>query len=177
MRSANAKEIAMSEERSTTAEERSVSLMKDRKMSPAVRIGIYIVVALVIFLLGLIPMWLKASAAASQREAAQRELHLSRMQNMLASSAVDAQRGEYEPARQEASDFFTALREQLDKGETDATLTAPQREGLKPLLPQRDDLITLLARSDPAAGPRLLDMHAAFRKAILSVPPENKKAP
>jgi hypothetical protein len=167
----------MSEERSMTAEEQTVSNMKDRGMSPAVRVGVYIVVALVIFLLGLIPMWLKASSNANQRDAAQRELHLSRMQNMLASSAVDAQRGDYEPARQEASDFFTALREQLDKGETDATLTAPQRDGLKPLLTQRDELITLLARSDPAAAPRLLDMHAAFRKAILSMPPENKKAP
>ena len=166
----------MSEERNMTAEERSVSLIKDGKRSPAVRIGIYIVVALVIFLLGLIPMWLKASSNAHQRDAAQRELHLSRMQNMLASSAVDAQRGEYEPARQEASDFFTALSQQLDKGEKDAALTPAQRDGLKPLLTQRDDLITLLARSDPAAAPRLLEMHAAFRKAILSVPPENNKA-
>jgi hypothetical protein len=167
----------MSEERSMTAEEQTVSNMKDGRMPPRVRIGMYIVVALVIFLLGLIPMWLKASAAASQRDAAQRELHLSRMQNMLASSAVDAQRGEYEPARQQASDFFTALSQQLDKGETDTTLTAPQREALKPLLTQRDELITLLARSDPAAAPRLLDMHAAFRKAILSMPPETRKAP
>lgn len=176
MRPSNTKEIALSEERSKAVEEQSVTRMRDGEMSPAVRIGIYIVVAVVIFLLGLIPMWLKASANAHQRDAAQRELHLSRIQNMLASSAVDAQRGEYEPARQEASDFFTALREQLDKGESDSTLTAPQRDGLKPLLTQRDDLITLLARSDPAAAPRLLEMHAAFRKAILSVPPENKKA-
>jgi hypothetical protein len=165
----------LSEERNKSAEEQSVSPMRDGKISPAVRIGIYIVVALVIFLIGLIPMWLKANANANQRDAAQRELHLSRMQNMLASSAVDAQRGEYEPARQEASDFFTALREQLDKNGTDAALTPQQRDGLKPLLAGRDELITLLARSDPAAAPRLLDMHAAFRKAILSVPPENKR--
>ena len=167
----------MSEERSVTAEERSVSLIKDGRMSPAVRMGIYIIVALFIFLLGLIPMWLKASSNANQRDAAQRELHLSRIQNMLASSAVDAQRGEYETARQEASDFFTALREQLDKEKKDAALTPAQRDGLKPLLTQRDDLITLLARSDPGAAPRLLDMHAAFRKAILSMPPETRKAP
>jgi hypothetical protein len=44
-------------------------------------------------------MWLKANSVASQRDAGRRELQLSRMQNMLASSAVDAQRGEYEPAR------------------------------------------------------------------------------
>jgi hypothetical protein len=175
MRSANAKELAMSEERSMTAEEQSVSPMRDGKMSPAVRLGMYIIVGLVIFLLGLIPMWLKARANADQRDAAQRELHLSRMQNMLASSAVDAQLGEYEPARQEASDFFTALREQLDKNGADAALTPQQRDGLEPLLAGRDELITLLARSDPAAAPRLLNMHAEFRKAILSAPPENRK--
>lgn len=167
----------MSEDKNVTVEDRSVRQTGDGKLSPAARIGIYIIAALIIFLLGLIPMWLKASAAASQRDAAQRELHLSRMQNMLASSAIDAQRGEYEPARQEASNFFTSLLEQLDKAETDAALTPHQRDGLKPLLTQRDDLITLLARSDPAAAPRLLDMHAAFRKAVLSLPPESKRTP
>jgi hypothetical protein len=167
----------MSEEKNIKVEDRSVRQTGDGKLSPAGRIGIYALVALAFFLLGLIPMWLKANAAASERDAAQRELHLSRMQNMLASSAVDAQRGEYEPARQEASSFFTTLREQLDKGETDATLTQPQRDGLKSLLAQRDDLITLLARSDPAAAPRLLDMHAAFRKALSSLPPEVKRTP
>jgi hypothetical protein len=148
------------------------------KLSSAVkRYGIYFIGALIIFLLGLIPMWLKANSAAAQRDAAQRELHLSRMQNMLASSAVDAQRGEYEPARQEASDFFTALREQLDNKNADAALSPLQRDGLKPLLAERDELITLLARNDPAAAPRLLNMHAEFRKAISSAPPEIKKAP
>lgn len=168
----------MSEERQITAEEKSVARMRDSKLALAVRkFGIYIIIALVIFLLGLIPMWLKANTAASQRDAARRELHLSRMQNMLASAAIDAERGEYEPARQEASDFYTTLREQLDKSGDDAALTSQQRDSLQPLLTQRDEVITLLARNDPAAAPRLLDMHAAFRKAMLSVPPENRKAP
>jgi hypothetical protein len=61
-------------------------------------------------------MWLKASVNAGQRDAAQRELQLSRMQNMIASSAVDAKRGEYESPRQAASDFFTALREHVSEG-------------------------------------------------------------
>jgi hypothetical protein len=167
----------MSEARSMTVEERSVAAMRDRSklLSVVKRYGIYFIAAIIIFLLGLIPMWLKARKASNQRDVAQRELHLSRIQNMLASSAVDAERGEYEPARQEASDFFTALREQLDKDGADAALTTQQRESLKPLLAERDELITLLARSDPAAAPRLLDMHVAYRKAILSVPPENKK--
>jgi hypothetical protein len=98
------------------------------------------------------------------------------MQNMLASAAVDAERGEYEPARQEASDFFTALREHLDKNGNGEALSTAQREGLKPLLNERDDLITLLARNDPAAGPRLLEMHSAFRRAISGAPPEAEAA-
>ena len=167
----------MSEVRNMTVAGRSVAKAGWLVFSPAVRrFGIYAAAALVIFLAGLIPMWLKADAARSQRDAARRELRLSRMQNMLASSAVDAGRGEYEPARQEASDFFTALREHLDHGGAEETLSAAQREGLKPLLTERDDVITLLARSDPAAGPRLLEMHAAFRRLINGVPPETKAA-
>jgi hypothetical protein len=140
------------------------------------RVGIYLGVALVIFLLGLVPMWLRAREHAAQRDAAQRELRVSRMQNTLASAIVDAQRGEYEPARQAASDFFTALREQVDTpaGE-DAALTPAQRDQLRPLHAQRDEVITLLARSDPASSARLLDLYVAFRKAVLSVPPEGRR--
>lgn len=167
----------MSEARHLTAEERSVTRISNSKLALAIKkYGIYVIIALVIFLAGLIPMWLKSNSATSQLHSARRELQLSRMQNMLASSAIDAQRGEYEPARQEASDFYTALREQVDKNGDDATLTSQQRDNLQPLLKERDELITLLARSDPAAAPRLLDAHASFRKAILSVPPEGPKA-
>lgn len=167
----------MSEARHLTAEERSVTRISNSKLALLIKkYGIYIIIALVIFLAGLIPMWLKANSATSQLDASRRELQLSRMQNMLASSAIDAQRGEYEPARQEASDFYTALREQLDKNGDDAALTSQQRDNLQPLLKERDEMITLLARSDPAAAPRLLDAHASFRKAILSIPPESQKA-
>jgi hypothetical protein len=166
----------MSEARHLTAEERSAARNSNSNLALAIkRYGIYIIVALIIFLAGLIPMWLKANSATSQLDASRRELQLSTMQNKLASSAIDAQRGEYETARQEASDFNTALREQLDKNGDDAALTQQQRDNLQSLLKQRDEVITLLARSDPAAAPRLLDAHATFRKAILSVQPEGQK--
>jgi hypothetical protein len=134
----------------------------------AKRIGIYLGVALVVFLLGLIPMWMKAREAASQRDAAQRELHLSQMQGTLASAAIDARRGEYEPARQTASEFFTTLRDQIDAG-GDSALTAPQREASAPLLARRDEVITLLARGDPAAAEQLSDLYVAYRKALNEV--------
>lgn len=163
----------MSETRDNPVDERDDVTARGGGLPVAVRrAGVYLGVALAIFLLGFVPMWLKARASAGQRDAARRELRVSRMQNTLASAAVDAQRGEYEPARQAASDFFTALRDQVEAAEPDPALTPAQRDGLRPLLTQRDDLITLLARSDPAASARLFDVYAAFRKAVVSVPEE-----
>ena len=141
---------------------------------PWKRVGIYAGVAVVVFLLGLVPMWLKARDYASQRDSAQRELRLSRLENSLSGAAIDARRAEYEPARQTASDFFTGLRTQIDK-ENEADLTAAQRESVRPLLAQRDEVITLLARSDPAAADRLSDIYVAFRGAMSNVQPQSGK--
>jgi len=133
------------------------------------RAGVYLAVALVVFLLGFVPMWLKACGAASQRDAARRELRLSQTQGALASAAIDARRGEYETARQTVSDFFTTLRSELDAGE-DSPLDARQRDSVAPLLQQRDDIITLLARSDPASADRLSDLYVSYRAAVGGVP-------
>jgi hypothetical protein len=126
---------------------------------------IYAVVLAVVFLLGLVPMWLSARGSRAERDAAQRDLRLCRLENNLMSSAIDSRRGEYERARLAASSFFTSLREQVDQ-EDSTDLTSQQREGLRPLLNQRDDLITLLARSDPASADRLTEMYVSFRKAL-----------
>lgn len=136
------------------------------------RIGIYFAIALIIFLAGLVPMWLKARESAKQRDTAQRELRLSQMQNALSAAAIDARRGEYETARQTASDFFTSLRSQVEGG-TESALTESQRQSVNPLLNRRDELITLLARSDPASADRLSDMYVAYRKAMSSAPPQS----
>ena len=166
----------MSENRENVDGESAAEPSRGRGLPGGVkRAVIYVGVALVVFLLGLVPMWLRAREAARERDAARRELQVSRMQNALASAAVDAQRGEYEPARQAASEFFTALRAQVDGvAGAEPALTPAQRDALRPLHNQRDEIITLLARSDPASTPRLLDMHAAFRKAVPGAPPEGK---
>ncbi|HEX6718069.1 MAG TPA: hypothetical protein VF088_13210, partial [Pyrinomonadaceae bacterium] len=64
------------------------------------RLILYVVVLLVVFLAGLVPMWLKSRTYAHERDALQASLQVSKLQNMLANSAIDARRGEYEPARQ-----------------------------------------------------------------------------
>ena len=159
----------MSKTRTFTDEAGGGSSLKRIALSgTAKRVGIYVALALAVFLLGLVPMWLKAREAALQRDAARRELRLSRMHGTLASAVVDARRGEYEPARQTASDFFTTLRAQIDAGE-DSALTAPQREAAAPLLARRDDVITLLARGDPAAAEQLSDIYVSYRKAVNEV--------
>jgi hypothetical protein len=71
--------------------------------------------------------------------------------------------------RQASSEFFTSLREQVDLESKRSDLTAEQREGLRPLLNQRDDLITLLARSDPTSADRLAEIYLSFRKAMGTV--------
>ena len=136
------------------------------------RIGIYLAGAAGLFLLGLVPMWLRANETAGQRDAAQRELRLSQMQNTLGSAVIDARRGEYETARQTASDFFTTLREQLDAQPERSVLMPAQREGLKSLMAGRDEVITLLARSDPAAADRLSDMYVSYRQVMSKIKPQ-----
>ena len=154
------KTISVTNEAGGSSSAKSIALSGTAK-----RVGIYLGVALALFLLGLVPMWLKASENASQRDAARRELRLSQMHGTLASAVIDARRGEYEPARQTASDFFTTLRTQIDAGD-DSALTAPQREGAAPLLARRDDVITLLARGDPASADQLSDIYVSYRKAV-----------
>jgi hypothetical protein len=47
------------------------------------------VLLLVVFLLGFVPMWLKSRESASRLSEAERHLNLARIQNALASAAVD----------------------------------------------------------------------------------------
>jgi hypothetical protein len=129
------------------------------------RVVIYGGVLLVVFLLGLVPMWLQARASAAKLADAERRLTLAGMQGNLASAAIDARRGDYEPARQAVSQFFTTLRAEIDEGDT-SDLTQAQRAGLQPLFAGRDEIITLLARSDPASADRLSDLYVAYRKAV-----------
>ena len=129
------------------------------------RFVIYGGVLLIVFLLGFIPMWLQARAATGRLAEAERRLTLAGMQSDLASAAIDARRGDYEPARQAVSQFFTSLRAEIDEGET-SDFTQAQRAGLQPLFAGRDEIITLLARSDPASADRLSDLYVAYRKAV-----------
>jgi hypothetical protein len=125
----------------------------------------YVVVLLVGLLVGFVPMWLLARQRTSERDQALHRLRTIELGDQLSAAALDARRGQYETARRELSGFFTLLNNAREnKNETD--LTPEKLESLQPVLSQRDELITLLARNDPASADRLLNLDLAFRKAL-----------
>ncbi|HEU4836460.1 MAG TPA: hypothetical protein VFS90_18665 [Pyrinomonadaceae bacterium] len=128
---------------------------------------IYAAVLLVVFLLGLVPMWRNAHNVARKLEKTEQQLDLAKRQNDLASAVIDARRGDYEPARQALSRFFNSLTADMNKGDS-SSYTKAQRNSLQPLFAGRDELITLLARNDPASADRLSDLFLAYRKIMNS---------
>ena len=129
------------------------------------RVIIYATLLPVVFLLGFIPTWLNSRECSRGLSEAVHQLNLARIQNSLGSAAIYARRGGYEPARQAASDFFTSLRAEADKGD-DSALSLAQRDGVQALVTQRDGIITLLARSDPASADRLSDLYGSYLKLM-----------
>ena len=116
-----------------------------------------------VFLIGFAPMRLKVSRLEQDLAATQYRLQLAELNVILGTAAIEVRRGEYESARQKTADFFKNVTGELNRGSL--TLFSPeQQKELQPLLAQRDDLITLLARSDPASAERLADLYLAFRK-------------
>ncbi|HWW77306.1 MAG TPA: hypothetical protein VNZ44_18020 [Pyrinomonadaceae bacterium] len=128
------------------------------------RVIIYAAVLAVAFLLGFVPMWMSARERARERDAARHALGISTLQNALASAAIDARQGRYEPARQSASDFFTNLGAEIERG-PDSVFDETQRNNLRSMFAVRDDTITLLARSDPASSDRLVELYNTYRQA------------
>lgn len=130
---------------------------------PWKRVALYATFSLGFFLLGFGPMWFKTTRSIEQRDAAQRGVRLAQLQNTLAAAVIDVHRGQYEPARQLTSDFYLNLRHQIET-DTGSLFTHTQREGLTSLLGERDEIMTLLARRDPAATNRLFNIYSTYNK-------------
>ena len=113
------------------------------------------------FLLGFVPMWLSSRNITANLEQTTRDLRRSRLQNTLSSAVINARRAEYETARQNASSFFTEVRNEIDKEETNVFSTA-EKARITGLLSTRDEIITLLSRNDPAAADRLSDLYIGY---------------
>lgn len=133
--------------------------------SKALKVGIVAAALVIAFLIGFIPMWMKANTAAAEHEVTKKTLVRTEISNLISDAIVDARRGEYESARQETSDFYTKLNAEIEKGETSAYPTA-QNESLKSAFANRDAIITLLAQRDPASVERLTDIYLIYRQAV-----------
>jgi hypothetical protein len=129
------------------------------------RFILYVALLLLAFLLGFVPMWWLNSQCSSSLAEAERQSSLARMENSLASAAIYAQRGDYETARQAASDFFTSLRTETNKG-VDSALSQAEIASLQPLVTQRDEIITLLARGDATSADQLSDLYVSYHTIV-----------
>ena len=132
---------------------------------PVRRFIFYVVLLLAAFLGGFIWMGLKYRACSATLSESERQSSLVRMEVLLGSAAIDARRGDFETARLAASDFFTSLRAETDKG-VDSALSQAQIGGAQPLFAQRDEAITLLSRGDVASADLLSDLYVAFRTLV-----------
>ena len=133
------------------------------------RLSTLVGVVLGAFLLGLAPMWWMAYQRGSERDRAQEQLAALERENALATAAMLARQGEYERARESASRFFTDLNQHVTQTELSGAAT-PATDALRTSLRERDEIITLLARSDPASADRLTDLYLNYRAAQTTVP-------
>jgi hypothetical protein len=136
------------------------------------RMKITLLAALTGFLIGFVPIWLTSTGYQKELDSVVKILRPSVLQNDLATATINARRGEFEEARQQASSFFTDLRAELDREES--SFATPQREAVRSILEQRDETITLLARQDPASAEHLTDLYFSYVQAKNSAVPENK---
>ncbi len=136
-----------------------------KRPKPTGRWRAILAVFALVFLAGFAPMWIKAERTADERDAARREARALRLESVSARAAMDARRGEYESARQAASQFFTELNAEMELGKG-SLLSPAQRAGLQALVGRRDEMITFLARSDPASAERMAEIYLACREAL-----------
>ena len=120
--------------------------------------------AVAAFLAGLLPMWWAKTNVSTELDKTKVELIRQQRLNSLSAAAVYARRGEYETARQNASKFFTDMQAEMDNPES-KVLTPQDRMQFPQLLANRDDIITLLSRADPASAERLSNLYVEYRAA------------
>lgn len=139
-----------------------MSIESDPISSSGPRRRAYLIGLLLAFLVGFLPMWFVAHSRASELADARVQLERMSLVDGISSAAFYAKRGEYETARQKTSAFFTSLLAQ-QSGEV---LKTDEKNALKPLLNQRDDVITVLARSDPGSVERLFGIEHQVRSVL-----------
>ena len=117
------------------------------------------------FLLGLVPMWWTAYQRGAERDESRQQLSAVERESTLAAAALLARQGEYDRARELASQFFTDVNQHFTSAEVKGE-TLANADALRASLTDRDEIITLLARSDPASADRLADLYMNYTSTL-----------
>jgi hypothetical protein len=137
---------------------RSTAGSRHPTLTRAVLIGTLIAAA---FLLGFVPQWLRSRSLDSHLAAVRHERTMLDLGGRLGAALAEAQRGNYERARQLMTGFFSELQGRLD------TIQEPgQREAATVVLRERDEIITLLSRAEPEAVSRLNLLYTRYFSAF-----------
>lgn len=146
--------------------------VRDREWSRVRRASLYLTALVVAFLSGFVPMWLQARMQLSETRALQQRINVMTLENTLAAAALLAGRGEYDSAREAMSRFYSDLSAQIDH--PNSMFGADQKAGLRAAFSDRDEVITLLARGDPASAERLATLYATQRPLLRQLPGERQ---
>ncbi len=161
--------------------ENDINVKEKTASSPLIRWSIFAAIVIIAFLVGIIPMMMQKWAVQTELAATQTQLRKAEMKNLLTSSIVEANRGEYEPARQNMTDFFQKLRAEDEKAD-EGFLTQDQRGKIKPIFDSSYAVITMLAQRDQASVERLTNVYSTYQQAMgvtqppTTAPPANTNA-
>lgn len=128
----------------------------DRNRLIAIAAGI----ALAAFLLGFLPQWSRANRLGERLTVAQHDLRLSRIEGQMGAALAEAQRSNFEAARQRMTEVFSSLQAAAPG------LAGVQRREVDAILAQRDEIVTLLARAAPESRERVMLIYTRYHNAF-----------
>ena len=130
-----------------------------------------VIAAVAAFLIGFGWQYSKARGLQQQLDQTSVDLTFKRLEATLAAATIEADRGNYEIARQLASDFFTGLQSEMDRAPEE------RRAELQRILSLRDGVITAASRSDPQTGSLLAQLYFTYRVASGDTPVASPATP
>ncbi|HEU4630194.1 MAG TPA: hypothetical protein VFS08_10655 [Gemmatimonadaceae bacterium] len=133
---------------------------------------LYLGIAIVlVFIAAMVTQYVRTQRVRDELARTRLALAVATSEATLYAAAVDAQQGRYEPARQLASRFFTHLQQRV------LNASVADRAALQAILDQRDAIITLLSRADPAAVNALARLATRYRTLLHGEEPARESAP
>jgi hypothetical protein len=130
-----------------------------------------VIAVLAAFLIGFAWQYTRARAAEQQLAQTTDELTFKRLEATLAAATIEADRDNYEIARQLSSEFFTNLQRDMRRAPQERQLELQRIAG------QRDAIITAASRSDPQTGSLLAQLYSTYRVAFGDNPVSVQPAP